>query len=316
MQTLPLARHAMATRFELVLPGEDLVALRAAGEEALDEIDRIEQQLSLYKPSSEIAHVNAHAEERPVRVSPAVFRLIAQSVELSRRTRGAFEITVGPLVRCWGFTRGTGTFPPPEAIAQAREAVGSQHLELDAANFSVRFARPGMMIDLGSIGKGYALDRAAELLRENGIENALLHGGTSTVFAMGAHPIDGAWKVSIDRPPPEGETSPTPPAPLAVIPLRDEAISVSAVWGKSFRHEGRDYGHLIDPRTGWPAEHGLLGAAVSRHAAESDALSTAVLLAQPGELDQLRGGFSEFRALRLDVSGRLETVPSNFPGVL
>lgn len=304
MQTLKLARNAMATRFEIVLPGEDAVTLRAAGEEALDEVERIEAQLSLYRPSSEVAIVNIQAANGPVRVSPPVFGLIALAADLSRRTGGAFEITVGPLVRCWGFMRAQGAMPAPEALAEARAAVGSQHLELDAANHTVRFTRPGMMIDLGSIGKGYALDRAAELLRESGIANALLHGGTSTVIGLGEHPIDGPWKVSIDSPP-GSRAEGTPP--LAVVTLREQALSVSAVWGKSFEHEGRVYGHVIDPRSGWPAEHGVLGAAICGEAAESDALSTAVLLAQPGELDALRQTFPAADFYRLERDGSFST---------
>src|SRR5262245_29023775 len=114
----------MATRFEIVLHGDNPQALRAAGEEALDEIERIEAQLSLYRPGSEVARLNRDAAQRPVRVTPALFRLLEQARELSRETDGAFDITIAPLVRCWGFMGGTGAMPEHTAVEEARARVG------------------------------------------------------------------------------------------------------------------------------------------------------------------------------------------------
>jgi thiamine biosynthesis lipoprotein len=151
----------MATRFEIVLHGANAVALRAAGEEALDEIERVESQLSLYRNTSEIAHVNARAAYEPVRVTPPVFRLLEHTRRLSDATGGAFDITIAPLVRCWGFMGGTGRMPSLEEVEAARAKVGWRLIELDAANFTVRFTREGVMLDLGAIGKGYAIERAA-----------------------------------------------------------------------------------------------------------------------------------------------------------
>ena len=131
----------MATRFELVLHGENPIALRAAGEEALAEIQRLEAQLSLYRPTSEIAHLNARAAEGPVRVEPSLFRLLEQARRLSRETSGAFDITIAPLVRCWGFMGGSGKVPEPAALLEARQSVGMHLLELDERNCTVRFAR-------------------------------------------------------------------------------------------------------------------------------------------------------------------------------
>src|SRR5258708_34664995 len=120
MQTIAVARNAMATRFEIALHGENPVALRAAGEEALDEIERLEGQLSLYRPTSEIAHLNARAAHEPVRVTPNLFHLLEQARKLSVESGGAFDITIAPLVRCWGFMGGTGQLPQPEEVAKAR----------------------------------------------------------------------------------------------------------------------------------------------------------------------------------------------------
>ena len=274
----------MATRFEIILDGEDPVALRAAAEEALDEIQRLESKLSLYRADSEIAHVNARAGSESVRVSPELFRLLAQARQLYAETLGAFDITVGPLMKLWGFMGAQGVVPAPEDLEKARERVGMDKLSLDPDSFSVRFLKPGLLIDLGSIGKGYAIERAAELLREAGITSALLHGGTSTSYAIGssaaaadqsiAGPSHEPWKVAIERPPLGGGTS----SLLAVVPLRDAALSVSAVWGKSFTAGESTYGHVIDPRTGAPCDKTLLAAVSVESPTESDALSTALLV--------------------------------------
>ena len=161
LQTVALARHAMATRFEILLHGHDPVALRAAGEEALDEIERLEAQLSLYRPTSEIAHLNARAANGPVRVSPDLFRLLQHAQRLYEETAGAFDITIAPLMRCWGFMGDNGRLPDADELAEARARTGMGLVELRSADFTVRYAHAGVMLDLGAIGKGHAIERTA-----------------------------------------------------------------------------------------------------------------------------------------------------------
>lgn len=275
MHTVTLARHAMATRFEIVLHGENTVALRAAGEEALDEIDRIENRLSLYRPGSEIAQLNARAAREAVQVTPELFSLLRHAQQLHAETNGAFDITIAPLVRSWGFMGAGGKMPLPEQVAAARERVGMSHVQLDAPTRTVRFAREGVMLDLGAIGKGYAVGQAAEILQAAGVTSALIHGGTSTVYAIGRPPEAEFWKVAIEQPP--GATNP-PGEWQHPVSLRDEAMSVSAVWGRSFMADGKLLGHVIDPRTGQPVDRALLAAVVLPSATETDALSTALLV--------------------------------------
>jgi thiamine biosynthesis lipoprotein len=179
-------------------------------------------------------------------------------------------------------------------------------VELNAKKLTVRFAREGVMLDLGAIGKGYAIQRAADLLREARVPAAILHGGTSTVCALGHPPDADEWKVAIACPE-DGKTAiqPVPDSKptqrtgepslaaraagptqdnaeaklglLAIVPLKDEALSVSAVWGKSFQSDNKTYGHVLDPRTGKPASRALLAAVAHTSATETDALSTALL---------------------------------------
>lgn len=293
----------MATRFELVLHGENASSLRAAGEESLAEVDRIENQLSLYRPGSEIAQVNARAAREAVLVSPEVFSLLQHAAKISDETGGTFDITIAPLVRCWGFMGANGKMPSPEEVAEAREKVGMRHIQLDVANRTVRFAREGVMLDLGAIGKGYAVERGAEILREAGVTSALFHGGTSTVYAIGHPPEADAWKVAFDTPP-EGVGILFPKLPD--MRLRDEAMSVSAIWGRSFQSGKKTFGHVIDPRTGQPVESALLSAVALPSATETDALSTALLtLGAVGHdsISRLRRGI---RTILVGADGKCE----------
>ena len=276
----------MATRFEIVLHGDDPIALRAAGEDALNEVERLEAQLSLYRPTSEISKINARAAAGPVRIEPELFRLLQRAQRLHRETAGAFDITIAPLVRCWGFMGGTGAKPDPHAIAEARSKVGMAGVLLNEETFSVQFAREGMMLDLGAIGKGYALERAVEILLEAGIASALLHGGTSTACAIGSPPEAEFWKVAVENPfaqlaelGSEAVRTETAGARsmLAVAQLKNQSLSVSGVHGKAFVAEGRTYGHVLDPRTGEAVQGALLAAVVLPSATDTDALSTALL---------------------------------------
>jgi FAD:protein FMN transferase len=274
MPPITVACHAMATRFEIVLHGENATALRAAGEEALRLVEQLEAQLSLFCPSSEIAHVNARAAREPVRVTPGLFALLQQAQRLHEESGGAFDITVGPLVRCWGFMGGDGRMPRPEEVAEARAKVGMGLVQLNPGDYTVQFAHEGVLLNLGAIGKGYAVERAAEVLREAGVTSALIHGGTSTVQALGPPPGEEFWKIAIETPSPVPDT---PPTLLATVPLKEESMSVSGLWGNSFQVGGRTFGHIIDPRTGEPAIGTVLAAVVLPSATETDALSTALL---------------------------------------
>jgi thiamine biosynthesis lipoprotein len=238
----------------------------------MDEVERLENQLSLYRGESEIAHVNARAAFEPVKVTPPVFALLERARQLNQQTGGAFDITIGPLVHCWGFMGGTGRMPEPHEVEEARARTGMHLLELNAENYTVRFRKEGVIIDLGAIGKGYAVDSVIELLRDTGITSGIVHGGTSTVYGLGKPPDADAWRVAIEHPSHEPGA-----APLAKVELRDEALSVSAVWGRSFEAKGKAFGHVIDPRTGQPTEAARLAAVVLPLATETDALSTALL---------------------------------------
>ena len=267
-----VAAEAMATRFEVALHGAPEATLRAAAEEALAEIARLEGILSLYQPTSEIAHLNQRASLEPVRVSPEVFTLLERCVDLSQQTQGTFDITLAPLMKCWRFINDTGAEPTGDAITAALACTGMQHLQLDATNTTVQFARDRVMLDLGSIGKGYALECAAALLLENEFENFLIHGGTSTVCAHGTQANGTPWRVAVEH-------SDGNQLPLEFVDLQNESLSVSGIGGKSFIDaKGNEQGHVIDPRTGRPTQAARVAVVVCDSATESDAWATAFLV--------------------------------------
>ena len=280
-EDLCLALEAMGTRFELVLNVCGDVDVRAAGEEALAEIARLETHMSFYRADSDVTWINAHAGRRSVKVEPELFRLLQRCQELSAATEGAFDITIGPLMRAWRFVDDTGAVPRSAILAQARQSVGYSHLVLDPVSSTVRFAREGMSIDLGSAAKGYAIDEAIGILRARGITGAFLHGGTSSVHVVGPPRDAAVWRVAWRS------TEAGPP----VFALRNGALSVSAVHGKAFTADGREYGHVMDPRTGQPTECAASAVVSGPASLECDALSTALLVLGAAWVPALRMRF-------------------------
>lgn len=284
MEPVSLSLNAMATRFELVLYGPDSLRLRAAGEEALEEIERLEAQLNFYSAGSEIAFLNSNAAGRPVKVEPRLFRLLQKCAGLSAATAGAFDITVGPLMRAWRFVNGNGAIPDADEKERARSLVGSRHIEFNEVANTVRFSRKGIEIDLGACGKGYALERAAALLKENGVANALIQGGTSSAYAVGASPQGSPWRVRLAEPFRQ-------PAGSVVVDLVDCGLSVSAIHGKFFEQDGKRYGHVLDPRTGQVVSGAKAAAVRGPSPAECEALSTALLVLGPSWLAEMNERF-------------------------
>ncbi len=308
MQTVRLALQAMATRFELVLSGEDPVFLRAAGEEALAGITRLEQQLSFYDPTSEISHINQNASKKPVQIRPNLYSLLKMSANLHSITRGAFDITVGPLMRCWGFVRDSGAWPSNSQREEALRQTGMDQVVLDDSERTVFFKRDGMAIDLGAIGKGYAIEEAAEFLEECQITSALLHGGTSTMVAIGTpSPKEDGWSIGITDPHDQTNI-------LASVTIRDRALSISAPHGKAFQKEGQVWGHVIDPRIGYPVQSAALSAVVHSSATVSDAVSTALLTMDRTEMEQVAQEFDSMYVLcAYSKEGDLHLVSNDFP---
>jgi thiamine biosynthesis lipoprotein len=261
-------RRAMACRFEITLASQDAWAVPAA-RAALNEVDRLEEELSVFRETSAISRINREASDTPVPVSPELLSLLADCGALHRRTAGAFDITSTPLSRCWGFLHREGCLPSPAAIDEARARVGFDGVRLDALQCTVGFDRRGLELNLGAIGKGYALDRIAVGLRAAGVTDALLSAGQSSLLAIGGR--DRGWHVEITSPRDGGIR-------LAHVWLRDAALGTSGAGEQFVIADGRRYGHVIDPRTGWPASGVVSASVIAPRAADADALSTAFLI--------------------------------------
>ena len=261
-------RCAMACRFEITLADEDAAFVPAA-RAALDEIDRLEEELSVFRETSTISEVNRRAACRPVVVPRHLIDLLATCQRLHQETDGAFDITTMPLSRCWGFLLREGRLPDPEAIEAARAMVGLGAVQLGRDDGSVSFGHAGVELNLGAIGKGYALDCASVGLRRAAVEHALLSAGRSSLLAMGGRG-DG-WRIDLVSPLVAGHA-------IAGLWLRNAALGTSGAGEQFLIADGRRYGHVIDPRTGWPANGVVSASVVASDAARADALSTAFLV--------------------------------------
>jgi thiamine biosynthesis lipoprotein len=266
---LRLARRAMATTFEVVFPFGTSNAL-AMGEAALDRIDALEEQLTVYRDGSEVCRLNRTAPAGAVPVEERLFGLLEKAARITAGTGGAFDITTGTLIKAWGFFRGPRRVPADAERAEALAQVGMHWVELRPRERAVRYLRPRLEINLGAIGKGYALDRVAELLAaEWKNPSVLLHGGSSSVYARGCPPGNRrGWPVSLRHPW-------EPERRLAQVWLRDRGLGTSAATFQYLEYNGRKLGHVLDPRTGWPAAGVASASVLAPTAAEADALSTA-----------------------------------------
>ena len=266
-----------------VPPMEDVFALAR----------RYEALFTTYADDSPISKLNAQAGQG---VQPAPDEVV-DVLKLARRytalTRGAFDVTVRPLLRVWREAENTGQPPSPVALTQALRLVGSDKLRFPAAG-AVALPERGMALDLGGIGKGYALDRAVERLRRQGVANALLNFGQSSLWALGRPTGTEGWRLALQRP--EGGIA-------GFVTLVDRALSVSASLGQSRSIAGKRYGHVVDPRTGRPVKRDLLACVVAPSAAQAEALSTALLVLGEVEGLALIEGLDGVEALLLDAQG-------------
>lgn len=367
---LSVSREAMACLFEVVFDAATYRHATDVAVAALEEVARLESQLTVYRDTSEVSAINRRAADEPVVVEENLYELLKRGAELTRITNGAFEMTAGALSKIWGFYRRQGRMPAPTEIEQALATVGSHHLVFDDQGPSgptIRFLRRGLELNLGAIGKGYALDRAAAVLQSGNINNFLLHGGQSSVLARGhrdpnvarSSAVEAASKPlaaeelasdtagnppgaqscqarenggSVAGQPPQtsaaaGAKEPQNPSEgwvvglrhplrpdvrLAEFILRDQALGTSGSGTQYFHYQGRRYGHILDPRTGWPAEQVLSATVIAPTAELADALSTACYVLGVEGTQALCNRLPQVQALLTvpsRIAGRIELIP-------
>ncbi len=274
---LHITRKAMACDFQIFLnAGEDDRATETAVE-ALDIVEEIEEILSVYRQHTSASELNRLGSIQPVQVHPLLFSILRQSKQLWESTDGAFDITSSNLSKLWGFHQREHQVPGQAEIEEALKQTGSQHLAIQDDG-TVQFDCPGLQINLASIGKGYALDRCHQHFVAHNITNYLIHGGLSSVLARGQrhghNPKEPGWQIGLRHPL-------IPEKYLAHLWLDSQAAGTSGDANQFFYHQGKRYGHVLDPRTGHPVENILAATALSATAAESDALATAFYVMGP-----------------------------------
>lgn len=275
------SHEAMATTFEILIVHEEERYARQAATGAFDEVDRLERELSRFVENSDIARINNLPAGEPLLLGLDTFECLKISSRVYAETDGAFDITIGSLLHCWRKDDGTPRTPSAEELDLARRRTGTNLLQLDEAEHTVELSASPVHVDLGGVGKGFAVDRVAELLREWSIETALISGGYSSVLALEAPPGAEGWPLTLSHPADRSQI-------LARPHLRAAALSGSGV---------QKGGHIISPRTGRPISGKLAAWSGAPDAATADALSTAFMIMTAEEIEKYCTLYPDTRAM-------------------
>ena len=294
----------MGTVFEIAAYGESREQVSAAIDKAFQEIVRMDDLMSNYKAESALSHLNRSAHFHAESVSPDLYRVIERGLQLSKLSDGKFDITIAPLVNLWKASPVGDSVPSPAEQRQAQSCVGYDKIELIPPD-QIMFRSSCLQLDLGAIGKGYAIDRAAEVLHSLRIENAFLNAGGSTIVAMGSPPGQVAWLVRLRDPSHRFDP---------YVMLKNGSVSTSEQTPQSLL--GHDSpGHIIDPSTGKPLETQFAVSVIAPTGTMSDGLSTTLLLLGPRLGRALVNKTSDVSAIWLSAKAQVETA-TNGPQIL
>jgi thiamine biosynthesis lipoprotein len=297
-------KYIMGTVFEIAAYAESSEKGSAAIDKALHEIVRMDDLMSNYKPESALSRLNRSAHFHTQKVPPDLYRVIEQAVQFSRLSHGKFDITVAPLVNLWKAALSGDSLPSLSQRLQAEECVGYEKIELTPPD-QITFRSSCMQLDLGAIGKGYAIDRAGEMLRSSGIRNALINSGGSTILALGSPPGQPGWLVHLRDP--SHKIDP-------YVTLKDQSVSTSEQTAVSLLAP-ESAGHIIDPATGRPIDTQFAVSVITSFGTPSDGLSTTLLLLGPKVGKSLVDGMSNVSAIWISPKAEIETV-TNGPNIL
>lgn len=263
----------MGTLFRIILYAPDSLQAAAAAKAAFARVDALNDILSDYKQDSELNQLSATAGTgQKVRISPDLWLVLSKSIRMSQQTNGAFDITVGPFVQLWRRARRQHQLPTAEAIHKARQSVGHHLIELYADSQAVQLTRPGMRLDAGGVGKGYAVDEAMKILQQHGITSALIDGGGNIVVS-GAPPGKKGWQVEIGAPADE--------KPALSVEITHMAVASSGDVYQYIELNGKRYSHIVDPRTGLGLTEQITVSVLAPDGITADLLSTAVSVLGP-----------------------------------
>ena len=266
-----VSRSAMACSFEAIIPAGDRGLL--ASQACFDEVDRLESILSVFRPASELNLLNRCAAADPVSVGPELFELLQACQSIHEETEGSFNVATGALSECWGFQHGKPHIPTAESLAAALKCVDFRRVSL-GQDQTVSSCSPGLRINFGAVGKGYALDRGAAKMRACGTRTALLSAGYSSILAAGEGPDGAGWLVGLRHPVFKDQR-------MGTLRLHSCAIGTSGQEEQWFEIDGKRYGHILDPRTGFPPNGTLSVTVIADSATLADALATAFFVGGP-----------------------------------
>jgi thiamine biosynthesis lipoprotein len=295
-------KYVMGTVFEIAAYAESSEYASATIDKALNEIVRIDDLMSNYKPDSALSNLNRSAHFRTQKVPGDLYRAIERAVRFSRLSAGKFDITVAPLVNLWKAALAGDSMPTPEQRKQAQECVGYEKIELTPPD-EVMFHSSCMQLDLGAIGKGYAVDRAGEILHAAGLRNAFINSGGSTILAMGSPPGQAGWLVHLRDPSHKFDP---------YVMLKDQSVSTSEQTTSSLL-EPASSGHIIDPTSGTPIDTRFAVSVITPLGTPSDGLSTTLLLLGPTAGKSLIDGMSSVSAIWLSPDAHLATATNGVP---
>lgn len=281
--------RTMGTYANITLVTADSSASEPVALLAQRRLMRVDSLMSNWTTTSEVARVNREAASSAVVLQPEVARVVETALRIGRESDGAFDITVEPLVRLWGFLGGARRVPSEAEIQKAFERVGASHVRYRSDERTLRFEQPGVRIDLGGIAKGYAVDEATAALRQVGVRNALVDL-SGNMYALGSPATSPAWRIGIRDPRDRI-------AYFARLTLSEQAIATSGKYEQFIAQDGRTYGHIMDPRTGRPAEGIISVTVLARTAMEADAWSTALFVLGPGAARAKSKAHSELDAI-------------------
>lgn len=290
-------RSAMGSVFEITAVHEDEAVARAAMEQAYAEIERIEALISSWRPDSQTGAVNRAAGDHPVQVGPELFGLTHRALKISRLTNGAFDITIDAVIRIWDFSKGESPVPDPAILAEKRALVDYKSVQLSQTEQTIFLKKPGMRMGFGAIGKGFAANRAAAVMREAGVRGGVVNAG-GDLFVFGLDGEGQPWRVSIAHPRDKSRR-------IADLELTDQAVVTSGDYERFFIHDGVRYSHIIDPRTGFPVRELTSVTIICPDAEAADALATSVFVLGISEGLSLINRLKGFSAILIDVDGKV-----------
>jgi thiamine biosynthesis lipoprotein len=261
-------RHVMGTQLDVTLHHDDRTEARGLLDRVFAVAQELDRLLSNYKADSELSRLNRAAGTGRIRVSSELYEFLAVARNLWRKSEGAFDISVGPLMRLWREAVERQRKPSVSSLREVKDLIGMTRVRFHAPP-EVELTLAGMALDSGGIGKGYAVDRIAATLRTGGVKSALINFGQSSIYAIGAPPDSQAWRLLLRF---------SDERPLGVVELKDAAFAASDSFGRTFEVEGKKYGHLIDPRDGHPVTGGIQAAVIGQSATEAEALVKQLIL--------------------------------------